>query len=247
MSHLKLLACLALLISWPRPAHADAQRSEAEHLFEQARACLAEGEFERAVNLFERSFTLSSEPLLVYDIAHAYWLKGDCDSALRQYRRYLQLTREPPPGTTSDEPRRLALQRSIDLERQCGQPLASRPAPTTTAAPEPVKAVQPPEIQIPQKRASRVSALPLVLAGIGGAALSVGIYYLAVDGREQCTSGEAPPCAFRRDTGSLGRGLLLGGGALFASAVTLAVWEIHTKATMAAAVGVGSLRLGGMF
>ena len=246
MSHLKVLACLALLITWTRPAHADAQRLEAEHLFEQARAYLAEGEFERAVDLFERSFALSSEPLLVYDIAHAYRVKGDCDSALRQYRRYLQLTKEQPPGT-SDEPRRLALQRSIDLERQCGQPLVSRPAPPTTAAPEPVKAVQPPEIGNAQKRASRVSALPRVLAGIGGAALTAGIYYLAVDGREQCASGETSPCAFRRDTGPLGRGLLLGGGALFASAVTLAVWEIRTKAAMAVAVGAGSLRLGGTF
>jgi hypothetical protein len=244
---LSLLACLVMVAAWPRPGRADEQRSEAARLFEQAQAHLTAGELDRAVELFESSFQLSGEPVLVYDMAQAYRLKGDCESALRQYRRYLQLTEAATPGSATDEPRRLALDHALTLERQCGQPVGARPQETPAVERAPAPAPPPSGAATRQKGGGRVSALPLVLASVGAAALTTGIYFLAVDGRERCTAGETAPCAFRRDTARLGWGFFAGGAAFLASGVTLAVLELRAPNAVAIGVGPTSLQIGGRF
>ncbi len=246
MIRLTAVAFLALLTACPLPARADAQRSEAERLFEQAQEHLAQGEHDRAVELFERSFLLSQEPLLIYDIAQAYRLKGDCVSALGQYRRYLRLTEKSSAESAVEQTRQLAIDRAIELDRKCGQSAESHLEQSLAVQPA-AKAISLPEAGSARNRGSRIFAVPLVLAIVGGGSVTTGIYYLAVDGREQCTAGETPPCVFRRDTARLGWGIVAGGAALLAGAVTVAVWEFRATPTVAVAVGPTSLRLGGRF
>jgi tetratricopeptide (TPR) repeat protein len=238
---------LALLTACPLLAHADAQRAEAERLFVQAQEHLARGEHDQAVELFERSFLLSREPLLVYDIAQAYRLKGDCASALDHYRRYLRLTERDIAESAVEQTRQLAIDRTTELDRKCGQPAESRLQQNAVPQPAAAKTVAPPEAGSTQEQRGRVFAIPLGLAIVGGGAVTGGIYYLTVDGREQCTGGETPPCVFRRDTSRLGWVFVAGGAALLASAVIVAIWEIRVTPTVAVAVGPTSLRIGRRF
>ena len=260
MSRLTLLVCVALItFRVAASASAEEQRSEAERLFEQAQAHLAHGDFDLAVEFFERSFLLSAAPVLVYDMAQAYRLKGDCEAALRQYRRFLRLSDGLPPADTIDEPRRLARERIAELGRQCGQPgqtedaafekpaVAPRPEPRAAVESEGAKAMPTPDGEGKQSPGRRAYVLPLVLAVVGGAALTTGIYYVAVDGREQCATGESSPCAFRRDTAGFGWSSLVGGAVLLASAVTVAVLELRTSTPVAIGIGPGSLRIGTVF
>ena len=247
MSRLAVLVFMALALAWDLPVRADTQPSEAERLFEQAQSHFAQGQYDQAVEFFERAFLLTQEPLLVYDIAQAYRRKGDCESALGQYRRYLQLTENPTPGIAHEEPRRFAQDRVTELNRQCGQPVRASPQERVAVQPETAVQTPLPPIRSPQKRGRRIFAIPLVLAGVGGGLLITGIYYMAVDGNEQCTTGETSPCVFHRETVHLGWAFLGAGAALLGSAVATALLEIRVTPAVAISVGPGSLRLRGLF
>ena len=241
------LLCLALIGVYSRVVRADEQRIEAERLFQRAQVHFVEGEYDRAIELFERSYLLSKEPLLVYDLAQSHRLKGDCEAALHQYRRYLRLTEDPTPGSPGEDTRRVARDHASELEHRCGQPVKTGPQEPAGRELEAAKAMPLPPAGSTQNRWNRISALPLVLAIVGGGALGTGLYYLAVDGREQCTPGETSPCVFRRDTARYGWGFFAGGALLLTSAATVAVFETRAAPAIAIGVGSASLQIGGRF
>jgi hypothetical protein len=113
--------------------------------------------------------------------------------------------------------------------------------------PGPVAAIAPPLASTRQQPSSRISMLPVLLAVVGAGGLTTGIYYLAVDGRQQCTTGEMPPCAYRRDTSRWGWVFLSGGAAALAGAITATIWEIRATPTLALHAGPASLHITGRF
>jgi hypothetical protein len=70
---------------------------------EKARALYAEGlrrfnvaEYGPAIEAFKSSYLLSDDPKLLYNIAQAYRLEGDCEQAIRFYKNFLRAV----PSTT---------------------------------------------------------------------------------------------------------------------------------------------------
>jgi tetratricopeptide (TPR) repeat protein len=72
------------------------------------------GDYDQAVALFRESYELSREPALLFNIAQAYRLKGDCSHALEAYRHFVRLAPKSP--TTKNAETHMS-----HLEAQCGQ------------------------------------------------------------------------------------------------------------------------------
>jgi tetratricopeptide (TPR) repeat protein len=90
-----LLAMTAVLASSLRIAHAQ-QPTEAERLYKSGQTAYDVGRYDEAIATWERSYVLSKLPALVFNIAQAYRLRGDCGQAVQTYRRYLQLDDKNP-------------------------------------------------------------------------------------------------------------------------------------------------------
>jgi tetratricopeptide (TPR) repeat protein len=126
------------------------------------------GEYDAAIERFKAAYRLSPAPGLLYNLAQAHRLKGDCSEALILYRRYLAT--EPPAGKM----RQWAETRIADMET-CVQASAgrSRAMPTPQPPPPTIAAVAPlpaRELPAPVPRHGRAPGLV-----IGGAALGLGM------------------------------------------------------------------------
>ncbi len=211
---------------------------------EQARALSDEGlehfrqnEYAPAIASFQRSYAMSPLPALLFNIAQAYRLAGDCDHALQYYRRYAEAA---PTGGNRD-----ALDGRIrDMER-CAQPapavaVASSNVAPGLVAPRPAAAAAAWSAPAPESPASRVRRARqqevggLVLVGAGAAALAAAIYFtvdgahaqttvqqeLDANGQWQTSVEQQTDARGRRD--NIAAGVLFGvGGAMAAGGVIL--------------------------
>ncbi|MFK7985496.1 MAG: tol-pal system YbgF family protein [Sandaracinaceae bacterium] len=83
-----------LLLGWLSTAPAlaqpaDAQDQEARALFEAGSAAYGQGEFERALDYFQRAHELSGRPQMLFNIGTTHDRLGDRESAIAHLRRYL--------------------------------------------------------------------------------------------------------------------------------------------------------------
>jgi hypothetical protein len=102
-------------------APAEALPSEqARDLFRQGRARYDVGDYPAAVQLFERAYQLAPVPDLLFGIAQAHRLHGDCRRALAVYRTFLRKSHET-------EKLHLARDHEARLAQQCETPLAEPP------------------------------------------------------------------------------------------------------------------------
>ena len=62
---------------------------KARELAEQGRAYHDAGEYMKAIAAFKEAYVLAPSPGLLFNIAQAYRLAGDCDDAAWMYRRFL--------------------------------------------------------------------------------------------------------------------------------------------------------------
>jgi tetratricopeptide (TPR) repeat protein len=74
----------------PAPAPVDG-RAHAKRLFEQGQAHYDLGEYDEAIAAFREAYEISSAPALLFNIAQAHRLKGDCPRALQVYRHFVRL------------------------------------------------------------------------------------------------------------------------------------------------------------
>jgi tetratricopeptide (TPR) repeat protein len=89
----RALACAVLVLA-ASSARADELRPEqipprARALAEQGRAYHDAGDYAHAIRAFEEAYALAPSPTLLFDLAQAYRLSGECDEAAWMYRRYL--------------------------------------------------------------------------------------------------------------------------------------------------------------
>lgn len=165
---------------------------------EQARALSDEGlehfrqhAYAEAIASFQRSYAMSPLPALLFDMAQAYRLAGDCDSALQYYRRYAEAA---PAGGNRD-----VLDGRIRDMALCARPQ------TPVVAVAPVVAVRPPmpapsppavvvtpspvagDAVLRGRRARQRQVGGLVLVGAAAAALAAAIYF-TVDGAHAQTT-----------------------------------------------------------
>jgi tetratricopeptide (TPR) repeat protein len=107
---------------------------EARRLTERGLERFAAGRYDEAVSDFEASYALAPVPGLLYDLAQAHRLRGDCAAALSFYRRFL----EADPGGKLRERTRA---RIAEMEK-CAA--AKPPVPAPAPAPATPEAAAPP-------------------------------------------------------------------------------------------------------
>lgn len=142
---------LTLLIS---TAHAEGDDARARELYENGAILYDEGRYEDAVAAWNEAYRISQRPGLLYNIANAEERLGRYKEALDHLNRYRAFA-EVSERETLD--RRIA-----NLERR----LSETPGPSGTPAPTPTPT--------PAPKKAGVSALPLVLFGVGGASAITG-------------------------------------------------------------------------
>lgn len=87
MNNLALItaACLAAAA----PASAEQIPPKARKLADHGREMHKRGEYERAITAFKEAYVIAPSPGLLFNLAQAYRLQGNCDDASLMYRRYL--------------------------------------------------------------------------------------------------------------------------------------------------------------
>ena len=87
-------ALIALIVAIGAPAHAEptgAEVDEARRLAARAEVAFDLGEYGVAIADYQAAYRLHPSPGLLYNLAQAYRLSGDCVSATTMYRSYLRL------------------------------------------------------------------------------------------------------------------------------------------------------------
>ncbi|MBV8759321.1 MAG: tetratricopeptide repeat protein [Deltaproteobacteria bacterium] len=144
----------------------------ARELADQGRAYHDAGEYMKAVAAFKEAYVLAPSPGLLFNIAQAYRLAGDCDDAAWMYRRYLDTN-------PNDQARALAEQHLSSVEK-CGHGgLALATIKTVTIAPKAAEQqpATPVDEPAPENRMKRTA----VWVGIGGGVALAGAAYFAID------------------------------------------------------------------
>jgi len=202
---------------------APADRKAAIELFKQSRAAYQAGRFDEAANLLRRAYALDPAPTLLYNLARALESDGDIDGAADAYRRYLEA--DPSAKDRAAIEKRIAnldaqMQERDELRRRLEAEKAKKqaPAPSTQV------------VTTPEPEPAGPSAVPWVLAGVGGGALVAGA---VLGGLAQSAHGDAEDAASMLDAvdaDDRARGLARGaniafgvGGALAAAGL---VWGI---------------------
>lgn len=93
------------------PSDDDSTTAEARSLFAEGSRLYDLGDYDQAIQFFEKAYTLSGAPTLLLNIAQAYRLEGACAQAATLYRRFL----EKVPNT----PHRGELEARIDEMKSC--------------------------------------------------------------------------------------------------------------------------------
>ena len=117
----------------PAPSEEREARTEARRLFGEGLKHFNVGEYDIAIQKFKASYQREPAPGLLYDLAQAHRLKGDCGQALVLYRRYLAAK---PQG----KDRARVETRIIEME-EC-QRIEPKPAPASPV--DPTSAATPP-------------------------------------------------------------------------------------------------------
>jgi tetratricopeptide (TPR) repeat protein len=137
----------------------------AKRLFDEGRSLYDLGRYPQAIEKFEAAYGVSSDPGLLFNIAQAHRLAGDCRQALESYRHFLRLDPESPVRAQA-EGHVTQLQLSCDL--------GSQPAPDVKLVPAPAAP------EVPVKVQSRLRHDPVLIGalavGTAGALAGVGAY-----------------------------------------------------------------------
>ncbi len=147
-------ALVAALLLAPRFALADdaADSAHAMQLFHNSADAYKAGHFDDAIALLKQAYALKQEPILLYNLARAYEGVGDLENAVTNYRGYLA-------ASPNADDRGAVEQRIATLDRQIAERDALR------KKPEPAR---------PKEEHRSPSAIPWIIAGVGGAGLIAG-------------------------------------------------------------------------
>jgi tetratricopeptide (TPR) repeat protein len=172
----------AIVLALAAPALADSLGvpEKAKALVEQGRALHDAGDYGGAIAAFNAAYTLAPRPGLLFNIAQAYRLSGDCDDAAFMYRRYLETNPEP-------NARQVALT-NLEIAEKCGHgglKIAMPTPPSTPAVPPPRD--PPPVQEHPNKH---LGAFALV-AGVGALAVAGAFAYDAHETADRVSAAYA--------------------------------------------------------
>jgi tetratricopeptide (TPR) repeat protein len=147
--------------------------AKARTLANQGRAAHDAGDYSAAIAAFTRAYVIAPSPALLFNLAQAYRLQGNCDDAALMYRRFLATNPGPEQRALAEAHlasverclHKLALH--IPVEIASGRPIAAPAAqPSATAIDAPVS-----------HRARIEQGIGLGLAIGGGVSLAIAAYY----------------------------------------------------------------------
>lgn len=185
------LAIAAVLATALPAAHADnALRPEripnkARDLAEKGRKHHGAGDYSAAVTAFKEAYVLAPSPVLLFNIAQAHRLGGNCDEAAWMYRRFLDTD---PKG-----PQRELAQTHLAVVEKCGSGglrIDVTPPPLAEPTPAPAPAL----LTITSTPATSPRSTKLKRAGlytaVGGGVALIGAAMFAVDSADASKSVE---------------------------------------------------------
>lgn len=141
----RIFAVAAVLAFAPLPVRGDegasAVPAKARTLADRGRAYHDAGDYSDAITAFTQAYVIAPSPALLFNLAQAYRLQGNCDDAALMYRRFLATNPAPEQRVLAENHlanverclHKLALHIPIETETRRG-PVPSRPAPALVAA-----------------------------------------------------------------------------------------------------------------
>lgn len=144
------------------------ETQQAAALYDKGKRHFDIAEYAAAIVAWKEAYLLSSEPLLLFNIAQAHRLAGDCAQANRFYLNYKRVAPRPTNQAELDS----AMAKCAGIEPATGDTTPTEPAPIPVAPtpPPPAAPVVPETIEVDQGRTLRYSGL-----AIGGAGAVAGI------------------------------------------------------------------------
>lgn len=233
------------------PALTVEQREEARDAFEAGRAAFAAGQYESALDHFERAYAITPAPELLYNIGQSADRLREDERALEAFRGYLDALPEAE-DRAAVEARIVALERTLAERRDAGERAAGpEGAPTEEPGPSPDGGSP----AGPTGTDSMIAGW--TTAGVGAAVAVAGIVLVGVaDGR----AGEvesAPEGTPWRDVDaayaqahdlSIAGGVLLGvGAAAMVAGIVWGVVELGGASDTEIALSPGRIQLTGRF
>jgi tetratricopeptide (TPR) repeat protein len=148
----------------------------ARRLFDEGQIHYSLGEYDQALTAFRRAYELSSAGVLLFNIAQAHRLKGDCRQALEVYRHFVRLEPDSPYRAEAES-------QIVGLTARCGSAPSLPAAPPGPSAPAGDRA--PPSISRPVQaaapavpsgaRSGKRAAVALLAVGIAAGAAGGGV------------------------------------------------------------------------
>jgi tetratricopeptide (TPR) repeat protein len=167
---LAVVAVLAAGFVWLVPPAARAQ--SAEKLYARGQRAFDRGKYDDAIAAWQRSYELSNEPALLFNLGQAHRLAGHCPEALAHYEKFLQLDAASAQRATAE-------QFVAQLTAQCRPaPPAPPPVDAHADAPAPLAPVAPPPGSPADERPGRTKQIIGLATAAGGAVLVLtGLYF----------------------------------------------------------------------
>ena len=152
------------------PPGADQAR---EH-YERGLAKYNLAEFDAAIVEFKQSYELSKAPRLLFNIAQAYRLKKDYESALYFYNTYLRA--DPNPPNFDDVDAKIEeMKRALADQRKAAAASKPKPTPPPVAPPPPSPSID----RRPSKRALKIGGITVAAIGVASCAVGAGMLGLS--------------------------------------------------------------------
>jgi tetratricopeptide (TPR) repeat protein len=151
-------ALLCVLLAMPGRAHAQltpAQKQEVRDHYDKAARAYAVQKFGEAVEEYQKTYEISGDPAMLFNVAQAYRLNGQPQEAVFYYRRYLE--RSPLAPNRADVEQKIAdLEKTLETTRKAAPETAA-----TTSSPPPTA---PPPTTPPAAAAAPLSPNPTAVA-----------------------------------------------------------------------------------
>jgi len=177
---------------------AAAQPNDAERLYTDGQKAYDDKRYDDALAAWEKAYELSHLPGLVFNLAQAHRLRGECTKAVEQYRKFIELDPSSSQRVTAE-----ALIKELEPCKDAPPPVVLHH--DVTPPPPPPKVIAPPRsvdgdrdhVDVDRGHGKRVAS---VIVGIGGvAAIGAGVFFgnraqsLASEVNSACAAG----CAWK--------------------------------------------------
>ena len=178
MTRLPLVLVLAGAAAHAQPAPDPDPVAQAKQLYADGKRFYDIGDYPEAIASWKHAYVLSNAPMLLFNIAQAYRLSGDCKKALEMYANYERVDPNPPNREDLEQAKT-----RCDREPTRANPPDGTPPGATPIAATPASAPPPAVITPPPRTIERDDGGSLRIAGIAtggtGIALALGSLYFA--------------------------------------------------------------------